>query len=371
MAIAPDIVALDDYERHARGKLEASLWAYLAGGGADGITLRRNRAAFDDILLNGRIFADMRGAGTGLSLFGERLDFPVIVAPTAYHRLVHPQGEIATVRGAGAVGGWMVVSTLASTSLEDVAAAAVRPAWFQLYLHHDPALTIDLVRRAEDAGYRALVVTGDATVAGLRNEAQRAGFRLPPGIAAVNLPPDAMRVFQAPPGESPVFLGMLDKAPRWDAVARLCAATRLPVIVKGVMHPDDAAAALSAGARGIVVSNHGGRTLDGLPATIEVLPHIARRVAGAAPLLLDGGVRRGTDILKALALGADAVLLGRPVLYALAVAGAAGVAHLLTLLRTELEVAMTLTGCATIADIGPGVLAETLSSQRIPRAQAG
>lgn len=357
MSIPPDIVALADYERHAREKTPAPLWAYLNGAAADGITHRRNREAFDAIRLHGRLFADLRGASTATRLLGEQLDCPVLIAPTAYHRLVDPHGEIATVRGAGAVGGWGVVSTLASLPLEEIAAAAVRPLWFQLYLHHEPAVTLDLVRRAERAGYRALVVTGDATVAGLRNEAQRAGFQLPPGIAAVNLPEGTVRAMKAPPGESPVFRSLLDRAPTWETLARLCAATSLPVMVKGVMHPDDAAQAIEAGASGVIVSNHGGRTLDGQPATIEALPAITRRLGGSVPVLLDGGVRRGTDVLKALALGADAVLIGRPVLHALAVAGAPGVAHALTLLRTELEVAMTLTGCATIAGIGPHVVA--------------
>lgn len=364
MTIAADIVALADYERHAFQKTEASLWAYLNGAAADGITHRCNREAFDTIRLNGRLFRDLQGASTETRLFGETLDYPILIAPTAYHRLVDPHGEIATVRGAGAVGGWTVVSTLASMPLEEIAAASVRPLWFQLYLHHDPTVTLDLVRRAERSGYKALVVTGDATVAGLRNEAQRAGFRLPAGIAAVNLPPGTVHSVQAPPGQSPVFRSLLDQAPTWETLARLCAATRLPVVVKGVMHPDDAALAVEAGARGIIVSNHGGRTLDGLPATIDALPAIARRLDGTVPVLLDGGVRRGTDILKALALGADAVLIGRPVLHALAVAGASGVAHVLTLLRTELEVAMTLTGCPTIATITPQALAESAGALR-------
>ncbi|MGV6871496.1 alpha-hydroxy acid oxidase [Pseudochelatococcus sp. B33] len=355
-AIPADIVSLGDYERYAAARLPRDRWAYIAGAAADGLAHRHNREAFDTLRLNGRIFADMADATTGGQLFGEAFRYPVILAPTAYHRLAHPQGEIATVRGAGAVGGWAVVSMQASHTLEEIATVAASPLWFQLYLHQEWPVTLALVRRAEAAGYRALVVTGDATVAGLRNDEQRAGFRLPPGIAAVNLPADALRSVEAPPGESPVFSAMLRHAPVWETLASLCRATALPVLVKGVMHADDALRALDAGARGIIVSNHGGRALDAAPATIEVLPDIARRLPRDVPLLLDGGVRRGTDIVKALALGAHAVLVGRPVLHALTVAGAAGVAHMLTLLRAELEVAMTQTGCATLAAITEAVV---------------
>jgi 4-hydroxymandelate oxidase len=247
----------------------------------------------------------------------------------------------------------MTVSTQASVTLEEVARAATVPLWFQLYFQTRPQDTQALVRRAEQAGYKAIVLTIDAAVSGIRNIEQRAGFRLPDDVRPVNLdafPPN-------PPARathgSPVFQGMLDHAPTWADVEALCRQTALPVLVKGLLNPADVGPALDAGVSGIIVSNHGGRTLDTVPATIDCLPAVATAVAGRVPVLLDGGVRRGTDIVKAIALGASAVLVGQPVLHALAVGGMPGVAHMLTLLQAELEVAMALAGCPTLAAIGP------------------
>jgi 4-hydroxymandelate oxidase len=329
-------------------------WAYVAGGAADERTLAENCAAFGRLLLNQRVLAGMAGAHTRLTLFGQDFEHPVLVAPTAFHRLLHPEAEAATATGASAMRAGMVVSAQASLPLEVVFARATPRPWFQLYLQPDRAFTWALVRRAEDAGYAALVVTVDAPVS-LRNREQRTGFRLPPGVEAVNLrgaappPPPA-------PGESEVFGAALRGVPEWADIEDLRRRTRLPLLLKGITTPGDARRGLAAGADGLVVSNHGGRVLDGQPASIEVLEDIAAAVAGRVPLLLDGGIRRGTDVLKALALGAKAVLVGRPVLYGLALAGAAGVAHVLKLLRTELEVAMAQTGCATLADISPAVI---------------
>jgi 4-hydroxymandelate oxidase len=256
------------------------------------------------------------------------------------------------------MGAGMVVSTEASVTLEEIAAAAQTPLWFQLYIQHDLDFTAALVRRAETAGYRALVVTVDAPVSGLRNRERRAGFALPTGIETVNLmgmaPPPAQR---AEAGSSPLFGGsLLAGAPTWKDLEWLLGLTTLPVLLKGVMSATDAERAVAMGAAGIVVSNHGGRTLDTLPATIDALPAIALAVAGRVPLLLDGGIRRGTDVLKALALGADAVMIGRPYIHGLAAAGATGIAHVLHILRTELEVAMALTGCRDLAAIGPELI---------------
>ncbi len=355
-SVPPDVVALDDYERHARARLCEQTWAYVASGGADGLTLRWNREAFDAIRLEGRVLADMRGADTSLTFLGERLDFPILLAPVAFQKLVHPEGERASTLGASAAGAWLTVSTQASVTLEEIAQAATRPLMFQLYLQSDRGLTLELVRRAEAAGCRALVVTADASVNGVRNAEQRAGFRLPEGVSAVNLRPSHGPTSRAGPGESPVFKGLLDGAPTWDDIAWLRGETKLPILLKGIMSPDDALRAADLGADGVIVSNHGGRTLDTLPATIEALPRIAERLEGRVPILLDGGIRRGTDVLKALALGADAVMIGRPYLYALAVAGAVGVIHALAILRTELEVAMALTGRARLADIDRSVI---------------
>jgi 4-hydroxymandelate oxidase len=357
-SIPPQIAAVADYEAYARERMTDGAWAYLSGGAADELTLRDNREAFDRLRLQNRVLADLKGGGTRLALFGDTFDYPIVLAPVAHHRLVHPQGELATVLAASAMKAPMCVSTQASVSLEDIAQAAQTPLWFQLYMQPAREHTLALVRRAEAAGCRAIVVTLDAPVNGVRNREQRAGFQLPAGIDTPNLrglPPVVMPAAQA--GQSALFgKGVLDTAPTWHDLAWLRAATTLPLIAKGITSPRDAAQAIDCGMDGIVVSNHGGRVLDGQPASIDALPAVARAVDGRVPLLLDGGVRRGTDIVKALALGASAVMIGRPYVHGLAAAGAIGVVHVLHLLRTELEIAMALTGCRTLADIGPDVI---------------
>lgn len=357
MNIPTDCVAACDYQRHFRERVHPMVAAYIDGAAADGLTRADNRAAFDRVRLLPRVLTRLGGASAGRTLLGRRLDYPLIIAPMAFHHLVHPDGEIATAHAAGLAGTWMTVSTQASTPLEQVAAAASHPLWFQLYPMARPADTLALAIRAERAGYAALVLTVDAPVSGIRNEEQRAGFHLPPGISPVNLAGMAVPAPGAATAGSPVFQGMLDNAPTWDDVARLCAHTRLPVLLKGILNPADITPALAAGAAGIIVSNHGGRVLDSVPAALEMLPAIAAQVGGRVPVLVDGGIRRGTDIVKAIALGADAVMVGRPVLHALAVGGISGVAHLLTVLHTELEAAMALCGRATLADIDASLLA--------------
>ncbi|MFZ6047334.1 alpha-hydroxy acid oxidase [Pseudomonas sp. CR3202] len=356
--IPAEIVAVADYEPFARERMAPGAWAYLAGGAADELTLADNLAAFQRVRLLNRVLDDLGGGHTRLQLCGLDLDYPILLAPVAFQKLAHPEGELATVLGASAMGAAMVVSTQASVSLEAIAEAAHTPLWFQLYIQPDREFTRELVRRAEAAGYRALLVTVDAPVNGVRNREQRAGFTLPEGVEAVNLkgmrnlPPSI-----AQPGASPLFGSpLLAHAPTWKDLEWLQSLTRLPVLVKGVMSACDAARAVEQGVAGIVVSNHGGRTLDTLPATLDVLPALAQAVAGRVPLVLDGGVRRGTDVLKALALGASAVMIGRPYVHGLATAGASGVAHVLHMLRSELEVAMALTGCPTLADIDASLL---------------
>lgn len=354
--VPPDVVSAADYERHAREKLPADVWAYIAGAGADGLTQARNRTAFDRIELAGRVLADMGGASTATTLLGIDLPFPLLVAPVAHQRLVHPDGELASALGAAACGAAMCVSTLASTTLETIAASAAGPLIFQLYMQGEREATLSLVRRAEDAGYRALMVTVDAPVNGVRNEEQRAGFRLPSHARPVNIEGMAGPVSRAGAGESPVFKGLLDSAPNWGDIEWLRRQTDLPLILKGIVHPLDAERAIQLKVDAIAVSNHGGRTLDTLPASIVALEAVAGQVAGRVPLFFDGGVRRGTDILKALALGADACMIGQPIMHALAVAGPVGVAHLLVIMRAELEVAMALTGFASIAAIDASAL---------------
>lgn len=345
--IPAGVVSPGDYEALARERLGEGAWAYLSGGAADEITLRKNRAAFERMEIVPRLFRDLSGATTEASLFGRKHPHPVFIAPMAYHGLFHPGGELATAAAAAAFDTTMVVSTQAGTPLEEIAASTQSPLWFQLYIQPDRGFTLDLVQRAEAAGYQALVVTADAPLTGLRNREQRAGFQLPPGIEAVNL--RGMR--QPAPNDRIFGSELVAAAPTWQDLAWLQSHTRLPVIVKGILSPDDAAIALDQGVSGIAVSNHGGRTLDTAPATLDVLPAITARIQGAVPVFMDGGIRRGTDIFKALACGADAVFVGRPILHGLTAAGALGVAHVLKLLLAELQITMILAGCATLNDV--------------------
>ena len=361
-AIPPGLVTLADHEQHARTQLDDNAWAYFSGGAADEISLRANRSAWDALPLWPRVLRPLAGGHTRVPLLGRTLAHPILLAPVAFQRLAHPDGELAMAYAAAALGAGVVLSTQASVSLESVAQAVLPdpgrgPLWFQLYLQPDRGFTQALVQRAEAAGYEALVLTVDAPTSGVRDRERRAGFRLPPGVGPVNL-----AGLQAPaspplsPGQSALFDGLLHHAPTWDDIAWLQSITRLPVLLKGVLHPADARQAVSVGAAGLIVSNHGGRTLDTAPATVTALPRVVQAAGGAVPVLVDGGIRRGTDVFKAMALGASAVLVGRPAVWGLANAGAAGVAHVLRLLRDELEVAMALTGCATLAEATPALL---------------
>jgi 4-hydroxymandelate oxidase len=350
--IPADVVALDDYEALARERVEEDVWAYLSGGAADEVTLRENRLAFEQIKLLPRIFRELSQASTRLTLLGREYAHPVFVAPTAFHGMFHPGGELATVLGASAMEACMTVSTQAGTAIEDIAKEATVPPWFQLYIQPDRGFTTELVKRVEAAGCSALVVTADAPLHGLRNREQRAAFRVPAGLEAVNL----RGMEPVPPADKVFGSHLLAEAPTWKEITWLRSLTPLPIVLKGALHPSDALLAATHGVDGIIVSNHGGRTLDTVPAAIEALPAVATAMEGRMPILLDGGIRRGTDILKALALGASGVMVGRPVLHGLAAAGATGVAHVLKILRTELEIAMALTGRATLGEIDRDVI---------------
>nr|WP_255428367.1 alpha-hydroxy acid oxidase [Ramlibacter cellulosilyticus] len=340
-----DVHTAADYAAHAQRTLDPMAWAYFDATAGDGSASRANRAAWDALKLLPRMLQSLPGLHTECQLLGRSWPTPLLVAPMALQRLAHPDGELAMALAAAAQGAGMVLSCEASLPLETVARAmlgdaARGPLWLQLYPMHDRGVTLDLVRRAEAAGYEALVLTVDAGVRAQRDAERRAGFRLPVGISAVNLPP---------PG-SAVPMGLaerLARAPTWDDVAWLQQQTRLPVLLKGILHPLDAREALRLQVAGLIVSNHGGRTLAAAAATAQALPAIADTVGGAIPLLVDGGIREGADVLRALALGADAVLVGRTVLWALAAAGAAGAAHALRLLRDELALTMAQCGIAT------------------------
>lgn len=344
-----------DYEAAARERVSPTAWDYYASGADDEVTLRATRAAFERIALHYRVLVDVSRRDPATTVLGTPVSMPVLVAPTAFHKLADPDGEVATARAAGAAGTVMILSTLSTTPVEDVVAAASGPVWFQLYVYRDRAATEGLVRRVEAAGCTALVLTVDAPLLGRRERDVRNRFALPDGLRIENMLPAGYAEVDAGPRDSGLaayFASLLDPSLSWKDLAWLRSITSLPIIVKGIARADDARRAVEHGAAGIVVSNHGGRQLDTSPPTIELLGPIARAVAGQTEVLLDGGVRRGTDVVKALALGARAVLIGRPVLWGLGAAGEDGVAGVLALLRDELDRAMALCGCPTIADIG-------------------
>jgi len=354
--IPPDTLSLEDYQRLFIERVDPAIAAYIDGFAADGITARANAAAFARVSLVPRPLRSLKGATTQLNLLGHTLLTPILIAPMAYHQLIHPEGEKATAKAASLTGHLMSVSTQSSVKLEDIADEEQAHLWFQLYPRRHLHESYDLIDRATRSGYRGIIVTVDAPVSGVRNGEQRAGFRLPDGISAVNLEGYGREEILAPRPGSPIFQGMLDHALDWDMLKLLVEYSKLPLIVKGIIHADDAAHAVELGCAGIIVSNHGGRVLDTQPATLDLLPPIIRRVGDRVPVLLDGGIRRGTDIVKALALGAKAVLIGRPVLHALAVGGVQGVIHMLTLLQTEFEMAMALCGCARVEQIGSDLI---------------
>lgn len=364
-SIPAGVVTLIDHENHARKVLDDNAQAYFYGGAGDELTLHANSYAWSSLKLQPRVLQPLAGGHTRTQLIGKTLAHPIFLAPVAYQRMAHPDGELATAHAAAALGAGMVLSTQSSTSLESIAAAVLNPSnnatrgplWFQLYMLHGRGFTKDLVQRAEAAGYEALVVTVDAPTQGYRDRERRLSFKLPLGVSAVNLA--GLQCEQAAalePGQSALFDGVLTSAPTWADIEWLQSITRLPIILKGILHEDDARQAANMGLAGIVVSNHGGRTLDTAVATADVLPRIAQKLAGDLPILVDGGIRRGTDVLKAIALGATAVMVGRPYVYGLANAGAVGVAHVLRLLRDELEAAMALCGCCNLLQVTAKVI---------------
>lgn len=358
--IPADVHCARDYETLARRFIADADYQYIAGGSGEDRTLAANLAAFDGWSLCPRLLHEVGAGNTRLQLAGQAFAHPVFMAPVAHQLLVHAAGETETARAAAAVESCLLASTLSSRSLEDIAAAAGPHRWFQLYFQPRREATLDLVHRAEAAGYAALVVTLDATIQLPSTRALHAGFRLPERCVPANLQPYAATTpSAATAGRSRIFQ-LMEQAPTWRDLDWLLTQTRLPVWVKGVLHPEDARALRERGMTGLVVSNHGGRTVDGVPASLHALPAIRSAVVEDYPLLLDGGIRSGSDIFKALALGADAVLVGRLQLYALSVAGALGVAHMIRLLREELEVCMAVTGCTTLADVRQTTLFRTL-----------
>jgi 4-hydroxymandelate oxidase len=355
-----ELINLDDVERVAVARLPAGPRDYYVGGAGDEETLRRNRTAWNDVPIHYRVLRDVSSRDTATRVLDLHLEWPVMIAPTAYHQMAHADGEVATARAAAAAGTAMVLSTLSNCPMEQVAGVARRGWWFQLYVYRDRSITGDLIERAVAAGCGAIAVTVDAPVGARRERDIRNAFSYPANLPMSNLLPAGER-YSKPDLAHGGFIGyvnaMFDPSLSWRDLEWLCATAKVPVFVKGIVRPDDAVMALQHGARGVIVSNHGGRQLDTAPATATVLPRIADAVGDRGVVLVDGGVRRGIDVLKALALGAHAVLIGRPVVWGLAVGGEAGVRHVLELLRAEFDNAMALAGCRSIAEITPDLVA--------------
>jgi 4-hydroxymandelate oxidase len=350
----PIFTNLLELEDRARSEVPRASFDYIAGGAEHEVSLRRNREAFSKWALRPRVLVDVSRRDTSTSVLGQRVSMPILVAPTAFHGLVHPEGEVATARGAAAAGTLMVVSAIATRDLEEVAHAVSAPRWFQLYVWRDRGVTAQLVKRAAMAGYGAICLTVDTPVLGRREKDERNAFTLPPGLTIANVRPAGLEGMPASDHGSAFakyVADLLDPAVTWRDITWLRSLTSLPIVLKGIMTPEDATLALEHGADGIIVSNHGGRQLDSTVGTLDALPDIVKAAQGRIEVFMDGGVRRGTDVLKAIALGAKAVLVGRPVLWGLALGGEEGVRGVLEHLRGELELAMALAGRAAIADI--------------------
>lgn len=338
-----DVHALADFEALARDALSPAAWGYYAGGSWDEVTLRENEAAFRRRVLRPRVLVDVSRVDTFTTILGERVSLPVGFAPVALQGLAHPEGEVVPARVAGRAGLPFVLSTYSSRSLETVAAVGRGVRWFQLYVQHDRRIAEHLVGRAVEAGYRAIMLTADLPRPGIRERERRQPLTETGGLGNV-----------APAGDKEfidLIRGLNDASLGWDDLAWLRSLSDLPLVVKGILTGEDARLAVEHGAAALVVSNHGGRQLDRVSASIDALEEVVAAVDGRAEVYLDGGVRRGTDVVTALALGARAVFVGRPFLYALAGAGEAGVTRAVELLREEVEAAMALLGCATVEAI--------------------
>ena len=353
----PAPVSVDEYEERARERLPRMAFDYYAGGAGEEWTLRENREAFHRWVLRPRVLVDVSERDTSTTVLGTPVAFPILAAPTALQRMADREGEIATSRACAEAGTIMVLSTISSGSIEEVAGAAPdAPRWFQLYVHRDRGLTEELVRRAVDAGYGALMLTVDTPVLGVRDRDSRNRFATPPGVGLSNVGARFLpEVGEGESGLAAYVSSQQDPSVTWGDVDWLRSLTDLPIVLKGIVTAEDAALAAEAGVDGIAVSNHGGRQLDGTIAALDAMPEVVE-ASGPCEVYLDGGVRRGSDVLKALALGARAVLVGRPLLWGLAVGGGDGARRVLRLLAQDFDVAMAIAGCRTIDDISPALV---------------
>lgn len=354
-----DLVNLSDFEAAAKERLPQQAFEYFFHGAEDEITLADNRQAFNRIKLRYKVLAGVQDRDLSTTVLGHRIAIPVAAAPTAFQKLAHPDGELAMVRGVGSAGTAMFLSTLSTIAMEEVVAAASGPVFFQLYIYKDRGLTQELVARAAAAGCAGIALTVDAPVFGKREPDIRNRFQLPADVRIENAAPAGHGGLPDSLEDSGLTLyinKLMDFTISWTDLEWLTGASPLPVIVKGIVRGDDAARCIDHGASAVVVSNHGGRQLDTSPATIDALPEVVEAVDNRIEVLVDGGIRRGTDVVKALARGARAVLLGRPLLWGLAVDGSEGVAAAFEVIREELDIAMALCGCSRIDEIGPDLL---------------
>ncbi len=352
------LINVADYARAARKILPKDVLDYYEGGALDEITLRENTAGWEQLRLYYRVLAGVGKRELTTTVLGQPISMPIIVAPTAFHKLACEPGEIETARAAKAAGTLFILSSLSNTAMESVFAQAASPRWFQLYIYKDREITLELVKRAEAAGAEAIVLTVDAPGLGTRERDARNNFRLPDGVAVENLAPLGKGNFPQVKGSglAAYVRANFKEDLGFDDLDWLCRSTQLPVVVKGVCRGDDARRAAEHGAKAVVVSNHGGRQLDTAPATCEALPHVVDAAGDRCEIYVDGGIRRGSDVLKAIALGARAVLVGRPILWGLCLDGEQGATNVLEILRRELDEAMLLCGCTKLSDIDCSLL---------------
>jgi len=353
------LLSVQDYHRSARAKLPKGVLDYYEGGALDEITLRENSAGWERLKLYYHVLAGVGRRDLGTTVLGQPISLPIGVAPTAFQKLACAAGEIATAKAATAASTLFILSSFSNTAMESVLPQAASPRWFQLYMYKDHGITNELVRRAEAAGAEAIVVTVDAPGLGTRERDVRNSFRLPDDLAVENLAPLGKGNFPKVTGSGlAAYVRENFKSDlKFEDLDWLSGCTRLPMIVKGVCRGDDARRAAEHGAKAVVVSNHGGRQLDTAPATCEVLPAVADAVRNLCEVYVDGGIRRGSDVLKAIALGARAVLIGRPILWGLSVGGERGATNVLEIFRRELDEAMLLCGCTKLGDINRSLLA--------------
>lgn len=358
--IVPPPVRLDDYEPAARALLPPMIYDYFAGGAEDEAAVAGNRSAYARYRFRFKVLSSVATPDLACEILGQRLTMPVQLAPTATQKMAHPEGELAAARAAASAGIAFSLSTLSTVSLEEVAAASSGTRWFQLYMYRDRGITVDLIERAAESGYSAVQLTVDTPRLGRRERDFRNGFGLPEGMRYENLTGALARTGESAEfGQSALsayFTDQLDSWLTWKDLEWLVGKSRLPVMAKGVVRGDDARQAVDAGVAALIVSNHGGRQLDYSIATLDALPEVVEAVAGAVPVLVDGGVRRGTDVLKAIALGARSVMIGRPYLWALAVDGEAGVSRVLELMREEITVSMSLLGVKNLGELSQDLL---------------